>query len=66
MGNRLTSVLISLAVILVIFAVIMFVFGTQTLGPFNFSVDQATLAAAVCVCDHWPADRLCGVPRHAG
>jgi hypothetical protein len=43
MGNRLTSVLISLAVILVIFAVIMFVFGTQTLGPFNFSVDQATL-----------------------
>jgi uncharacterized membrane protein len=43
MGNRLTNVLISLAVILVIFAVVMFIFGTQTLGPFNFTVDQATL-----------------------
>jgi uncharacterized membrane protein len=43
MDKRLTNVLIALAVILVIFAVIMFVFGTQTLGPFNFSVDQATL-----------------------
>lgn len=43
MGKRLTNILISLAVILVIFAVIMFAFGTKTLGPFNFSVDQATL-----------------------
>ncbi len=43
MDNKLGNVLISLAVILVIFAVIMFAFGTQTLGPFNFSVDQATL-----------------------
>jgi uncharacterized membrane protein len=43
MDNKLTNVLVSLAVILVIFAVIMFAFGTQTLGPFNFSVDQATL-----------------------
>ena len=43
MDNKLTNVLISLAVILVIFAVIMFAFGTQTLGPFNFTVDQATL-----------------------
>ncbi|HSR21381.1 MAG TPA: ECF transporter S component [Anaerolineales bacterium] len=43
MGNRFANVLIALAVILVIFAVIMFAFGTQTLGPFNFSVDQATL-----------------------
>ena len=43
MDNKLSNVLISLAVILVIFAVIMFAFGTQTLGPFNFTVDQATL-----------------------
>jgi len=44
MGNKLTNVLISLGVILVIFAVIMFAFGTQeSVGPFNFSVDQATL-----------------------
>ena len=43
MDKRLTNVLISLAVILVIFAVVMFVLGTQTIGPFNFSVDQATL-----------------------
>ena len=32
-----------LAVILVIFAIVMFVLGTQSIGPFNFSVDQATL-----------------------
>jgi hypothetical protein len=43
MDSKLTNVLIALAVILVIFAVIMFAFGTQTIGPFNFSVDQATL-----------------------
>ncbi len=43
MDKKLSNVLISLAVILVIFAVIMFVLGTQTIGPFNFSVDQATL-----------------------
>ncbi len=43
MDKRLTNVLISLAVILVIFAVIMFALGTQKLGPFDFSVDQATL-----------------------
>ncbi len=43
MNNKLGSVLIALAVILVIFAVIMFALGTQTIGPFNFSVDQATL-----------------------
>jgi hypothetical protein len=43
MDNKLTNVLVSLAVILVIFGVIMFAFGTQTLGPFNFTVDQATL-----------------------
>ena len=45
MNNKLTNVLVSLGVVLVIFAVIMFAFGsrTQSLGPFNFSVDQATL-----------------------
>jgi energy-coupling factor transport system substrate-specific component len=43
MDNKLRDVLIALAVILVIFAVVMFVLGTQTLGPFNFTVDQATL-----------------------
>ncbi len=43
MKSRLGNVLIALAVILVIFAIIMFVLGTQTIGPFNFSVDQATL-----------------------
>jgi RsiW-degrading membrane proteinase PrsW (M82 family) len=42
-SKRLTNVLISLGVILVIFAVIMFVLGTKTIGAFNFSVDQATL-----------------------
>ncbi len=43
MKSTLGNVLIALAVILVIFAIIMFAFGTQTIGPFNFSVDQATL-----------------------
>jgi hypothetical protein len=43
MDKRLTNVLIALAVILVIFAIIMFALGTLTIGPFNFSVDQATL-----------------------
>lgn len=43
MDKRLTNVLISLAVILVIFAVVMFALGKQTIGPLNFSVDQATL-----------------------
>ncbi len=43
MDKRLTNVLISLGVILVIFAIIMFALSKQTLGPFNFSVDQATL-----------------------
>jgi hypothetical protein len=43
MDKRLSNVLISLAVILVIFAVVMFALGTKTVGPFNFSVDQATL-----------------------
>lgn len=42
-SKSLTSVVISLAVILVIFAVIMFALGTQTIGAFNFNVDQATL-----------------------
>ena len=43
MDKRLTNVLISLAVILVIFAIIMFALSKQTIGPFNFTVDQATL-----------------------
>jgi energy-coupling factor transport system substrate-specific component len=43
MDKKLTNVLISLGVILVIFAIIMFALGTQTIGPFNFSVDQNTL-----------------------
>jgi hypothetical protein len=41
--KRFTNVVISLVVILAIFAVIMFALGTQTVGAFNFSVDQATL-----------------------
>jgi len=41
--KRFTNVVISLAVILAIFAVIMFLLGTTTVGVFNFSVDQATL-----------------------
>ncbi len=43
MKSTLGNVVIALAVILVIFAIIMFALGTQTIGPFNFSVDQATL-----------------------
>src|SRR5512133_1021265 len=42
-SKSLTNVVISLAVVLVIFAVIMFALGTQTIGAFNFNVDQATL-----------------------
>ncbi len=43
-SKTLTNVVVSLGVILVIFAVIMFALGTQQhVGPFNFSVDQATL-----------------------
>lgn len=41
--KKLTNVVISLAVILAIFAVIMFLLGTKTIGAFNFQVDQATL-----------------------
>lgn len=44
MDKRLVSVLGALVVLLAIFAIIMFGFGTtESLGPFNFSVDQATL-----------------------
>jgi uncharacterized membrane protein len=43
MDKRLTNVLVSLGVILVIFAVVMFALGTQKIGPLDFSVDQATL-----------------------
>ncbi len=43
MDKKLTNVVLSLVVILAIFAIIMFVLGTQTIGVFNFSVDQATL-----------------------
>src|SRR5512138_10414 len=41
--KRFTNVVISLVVILAIFAVVMFLLGTQTIGVFNFNVDQATL-----------------------
>ena len=43
MDKKLINVIISLVVILAIFAVIMFLLGTQTVGPLNFQVDQATL-----------------------
>ncbi len=43
MDKKLTNVVISLVVILAIFAIIMFLLGTQTVGVFNFQVDQATL-----------------------
>jgi len=45
MDKKLTNVLISLAVILAIFGIIMFAFGASknNIGPFNFQVDQATL-----------------------
>ncbi len=44
MDKKLVSVLGALLALLAIFAIVMFVFGTtETLGPFNFSVDQATL-----------------------
>src|SRR5512146_2499694 len=41
--KRCTNVVVIRGVILAIFAVIMFVLGTTTVGVFNFSVDQATL-----------------------
>jgi len=44
MDKRFTSVLVALVALLVIFAGIMFGLGTQDkVGPFNFTVDQATL-----------------------
>jgi uncharacterized membrane protein len=44
MDKKLLSVLGALAVLLAIFAIVMFGLGTtEKLGPFNFSVDQATL-----------------------
>lgn len=44
MDKKLVSVVGTLAVLLAIFAIVMFVLGsTEALGPFNFSVDQATL-----------------------
>jgi uncharacterized membrane protein len=44
MDKKLLSVLGALAVLLAIFAIVMFGFGTtEKLGPFNFTVDQATL-----------------------
>jgi uncharacterized membrane protein len=44
MDKKLLSILGALAVLVAIFAVIMFGLGTtKKLGPFNFSVDQATL-----------------------
>ncbi|GAB4502907.1 MAG: hypothetical protein Fur0035_24650 [Anaerolineales bacterium] len=44
MDKKMSSVLLSLGVVLAIFAIVMFGFGARDpLGPFNFSVDQATL-----------------------
>jgi uncharacterized membrane protein len=45
MDKKLLSVLAALIVVLAIFAVVMFVLGTSDtpVGPFNFSVDQATV-----------------------
>ena len=44
MDKKLMNVLISLGAVLLLFAIIMFALGkTQALGPFNFTVDQATL-----------------------
>ncbi len=44
MDKKLVSVLGTLAVLLAIFAIVMFGLGTtEALGPFNFSVDQTTL-----------------------
>jgi len=43
MDKKFMNVLISLGVVLAIFAIVMFALGTLTIGPFNFSVDQATL-----------------------
>ncbi len=44
MDKKLASVLGALAVLLAIFAIVMFGLGkTEALGPFNFTVDQATL-----------------------
>ncbi|NCP88137.1 MAG: hypothetical protein CO094_05030 [Anaerolineae bacterium CG_4_9_14_3_um_filter_57_17] len=44
MDKKLVSVLGALVVVLAIFAIVMFGFGARDpLGPFNFSVDQATL-----------------------
>ena len=44
MDKKLVSVLGALVVLLAIFAIVMFGLGkTESLGPFNFSVDQATL-----------------------
>jgi uncharacterized membrane protein len=44
MDKKLLSVLGALVVLLAIFAIVMFGLGTtEKLGPFNFSVDQATL-----------------------
>jgi len=44
MDKKLMSVLGALAVLLAIFAIVMFGLGTtEKLGPFNFTVDQATL-----------------------
>jgi len=44
MDKRLLSVLGALVVLLAIFAIVMFGLGTtEKLGPFNFTVDQATL-----------------------
>lgn len=44
MNKKLVSVLAALAVLLAIFAIVMYGLGTtEKLGPFNFSVDQATL-----------------------
>lgn len=44
MDKRFVSVLGALVVLLAVFAIVMFGLGTtESLGPFNFSVDQATL-----------------------
>lgn len=43
MDRKLSNVLVSLGVILVIFAVIMFVLGKTQIGSVSFQVDQATL-----------------------
>ncbi len=65
MDKRLTNVLISLAVILVIFAIVMFALGTADHWPLQFFGGSGHARPSLCVRHHRSSDCVRGVLFHS-